>query len=306
MKKITLILSLFSYLIYNMAISQSIATYNIVFESFWNASDHGTLPPSPHWSPLVGVNHNSLVNFLETNSIATQGIEDIAETGDVSIFRDQEVTPSINNANAEQFFNGGGLGSATGIISINGLEISENFPLLTLISMIAPSPDWIIFINDLNLRNASNTNWKNLIEIDLYVHDAGTDSGSTYNASDTDITPHIPINSLEGISPFNNNRVGKLTITLQSTLNTRNEGVFENIKIYPNPTKGNITITNLKNEDLYSIHIYNVLGKLVKKTNLNGEIFQTNINLTSLQKGIYLLHLTNLNGYSKTQKLIIR
>lgn len=45
MKKV---LQLILFLLCSITFSQSVATYDIVFESYWNASDHSTLPPSPH------------------------------------------------------------------------------------------------------------------------------------------------------------------------------------------------------------------------------------------------------------------
>jgi hypothetical protein len=305
MNKITLLFCLSTLLISNITTSQSVATYNIVFESFWNATDHGILPPSSHWSSLVGANHNSNITFLEKDGIATQGIENIAETGNITVFRDNEVNPSITNGDTKKFINGGGLGSATGTISINGLEVSENFPLITLISMIAPSPDWMIAINSINLRNAGNTDWQDLIEIDLYAYDAGTDNGSTYNDANADVTPHIAINSLQGDPPFNNNRIGKLTITFQNTLGINSIGRVQNIKIFPNPTKGNITISNIQNTDLNSIEVYNLLGCLMKVISVKKGVSKIDLDFTSFKKGMYIVNLSDKNGVSKTQKLII-
>lgn len=299
-------LSCYLFLIFSSSsIGQSVAGYNIIFESFWNAKDHGTLPNSPHWSSLVGANHNNNVIFLEMGEIASQGIENIAETGNFTIYRDNEVNLSITNGNCEQFINGGGLGSAIGTIHINGLEISENYPLLSLVSMIAPSPDWMIAVNGINLRNKENTDWLNLIEIDLFIYDAGTDAGTTYNYGVSDITPHIPINSLKGVSPFNDNPVGKLTISLQNVLNTKNVDLFENIKIFHDPTMGKIYISNYKNIELNYLEIYNILGGLVKKVRLQNNLPQTQVDVTHLNKGIYIINLKNTKGAYKIKKLII-
>lgn len=202
--------------------AQTIATYNIVFTNFWNESDHGPLPSNPHWSPLVGVNHNSSVTFVESGEIASQGIEDIAENG-VNTNFNNEVLLSIADGNAQQYISGSSLFLSSGsTIEINNVQINQNFPLLTLVSMIAPSPDWMIFVNGVNLRNSSNTDWQSSITIDLFVYDAGTDGGPWYTAPDVDLTPHIPINSLTGFTPFNNEKVGTLEITLQSVSNSGN------------------------------------------------------------------------------------
>jgi len=304
MKKITLVIS---FLLCSLTFSQSIATYDIEFESVWNATDHGTLPNNPHWSPLVGANHKSSITYFEMDGIATQGIENIAETGSITVFRNNEVNPSITNGDAEQFINAGGLSSATGKININGLEVSEDFPLLTLVSMIAPSPDWIIGINSINLRNTGNTDWVSLIEIDLFAYDSGTDSGTTYEPtpSNTDITPHIPINSLQGDSPFNNNIIGTFKITLQSVLEINEIHNVNNVKVYPNPTNGNISISNIQNIELKTIEIYSVLGKLVKHIPVRQYPSKLNLDLSQFNKGIYLLKVLYTNGASHTQKLVI-
>lgn len=195
---------------------KTVATYSIKFTNVWNEGDHGPLPNNPHWSRLVGANHNSLVTFLESGGIATQGIEDIAENGVNTTFNN-EVLESIANGNTEQYIDGSGLNLSNGTtIEINNIEISDDYPLLTLISMIAPSPDWMVFVNGINLRNDNNADWRTSMSIDLFVHDSGTDSGSSYSATDADITPHLPISSLRGVSPFNNEKVATLEITLQN------------------------------------------------------------------------------------------
>ncbi|MGA1226874.1 MAG: T9SS type A sorting domain-containing protein [Tamlana sp.] len=66
MKKV---LQLILFLLCSITFSQSVATYDIVFESYWNALDHSTLPQSSHWSSLVGANHNSNVTFMELGGI---------------------------------------------------------------------------------------------------------------------------------------------------------------------------------------------------------------------------------------------
>lgn len=293
-----------------LSFSQSIANYNIVFQSLWNETDHGTLPNNPHWSALVGSNHNNNISFLKLNGIATQGIEDIAEIGSFTEFRDQEVIPNVILGNAEQFINGGGLGSATGTISINNLMMSEAYPLITLVSMIAPSPDWIITVHDLNLRsgnNAVNNGWKDTFSLDLFVYDAGTDSGIAYSSDNADETPHTSINSLKGISPFNNNKIGTISFTYNSsTLSLESHNIFEKVILYPNPSTGKVIISNISGINLKRIEIYNVFGRLVKHIYARNGISKLNIDLTHLKSGIYLLKLKAENGISKTQKLIIK
>ncbi|CAG5115178.1 unnamed protein product, partial [Candidula unifasciata] len=51
--------------------------------------------------------------------------------------------------------------------------------LLSLITMIGPSPDWCLGVSALSMC-ASNCTWLDSASIDLYPWDAGTDSRRTY------------------------------------------------------------------------------------------------------------------------------
>jgi len=79
----------------------------------------------------------------------------------------------------------------------------------------------------------------------------------------------------------------------------------ENFKISPNPSKGPITISGNKVKDLKNIKVYNILGSLIKTINLDSNRSLLNLNLSTLNKGIYLVKLNSKNGETTTQKLII-
>ena len=149
MKTITKFICILTTVFSFNSFSQSNATYTITFNSEWNASNHGTLPDDAHWSKLVGANHNSAVSFWELNQTASQGIEDVSEIGSNTAFI-TEITASISEGNTQQYINGSNLNSALGTIVID-VEVSEDYPHLTLASMIAPSPDWFIGVNNLSL-----------------------------------------------------------------------------------------------------------------------------------------------------------
>jgi len=303
-KNCTLFFFAFILLCSITSFSQNIATYDITFTSVWNSSDHGTLPNNPHWSNLVGATHNDQVTFFEIGEMATSGIQDVAERGNNSQFMN-EVNNAKTNTNADQWLQQGFSGGALGTSTLYNIEISEDYPLLTLISMIAPSPDWFIGVNSLSLLDASN-DWKNSIEIDMFVYDAGTDSGTNYDSSNVVTTPQENISSLEGVSPFSNNKIGSLTITLKSVLNVEKFNNLNKIMVSPNPSNGNITISNIQQIDLNTIEIYNVLGKLIISKTIKSNTNSINLNLESHNSGIYLIKLVAVSGESKTKKLLIQ
>ena len=94
-------------------------------------------------------------------------------------------------------------------------EANSDMSLLTLVTMIAPSPDWFVGTHGLQLRDENG--WIDEITIQLDAYDAGTDSGSNFTSPNADVTPHEPISNISAISPFAGNPVlGSYTITLIS------------------------------------------------------------------------------------------
>ena len=71
------------------------------------------------------------------------------------------------------------------------------------------------------------------------------------------------------------------------------------IKIFPNPVKGN-EVTILSNKTILA-EVYDVLGKKVKTQNITSN--QKKLNITGLKKGVYLLRLKSDEGVI-TKKLI--
>jgi len=65
-----------------------------------------------------------------------------------------------------------------------------------------------------------------------------------------------------------------------------NELSPKDFNIFPNPSKGVITI-NTSSNNLFDVQVYNVLGKLIY--NKNGNNKSTTIDLSSINKGIYIV-----------------
>jgi hypothetical protein len=301
MKKITLFLSII--LISSLSLfGQSTATYNITFNSIWNSTDHTSVPGNGHWSKLVGATHKTPNTFLQLGSNATPGIKNVAEFGSNGVFNN-EVNTAITNNEADQYINGPSLGTATGNINISGLQVTEDFPLLTLVSMIAPSPDWIVSVNSYNLFDGGN--WVSSVTLDMFAYDAGTDSGADYASANSVTNPFQPISMISG-APINGNKMGTLTITLQSVLSTPKTPSIEKIKVYPNPSRGEVMISNPTNIKLQKITVFNILGSKVKTITRNLEERNTRLNLNDLTKGIYILKLVSEDNKTKTQRLVLQ
>jgi hypothetical protein len=88
--------------------------------------------------------------------------------------------------------------------------------------------------------------------------------------------------------------------TSDATLNTTVLNSNEiNFKIYPNPTKENLTINS--KQILQEIIIFNPLGQKIKEFQVNFKTGQ--ISISDLQKGMYFLSLKGINGARFSTKI---
>ena len=166
------------------------AVYQVTFESFWSAESHPlNFPPSPHFSPLIGGSHHELVHFWSPVGLASPGIKSMAETGNISPL-DQEVADAVGNGDAGAVFTGPGIPLSPGTVTMM-IQVSRSFPAATLVSMIAPSPDWFVGVDGLRLYGTSQ--WLSEVVVDLYAYDAGTDSGASYVSVNEPTLPQEPI-----------------------------------------------------------------------------------------------------------------
>jgi Leucine-rich repeat (LRR) protein len=79
------------------------------------------------------------------------------------------------------------------------------------------------------------------------------------------------------------------------------ESVFDKINIYPNPTKGELHISNIT---LEKVTVYDTLGKLVKTITSSSGSTEHSIDLKGLPKGTYFLYLEN-DGDHTAKKIIV-
>ncbi|WP_375238820.1 spondin domain-containing protein [Aurantibacter sp.] len=299
MRNFTFFLTLITFCAQNPVNAQTSAIYDITFTSTWNASEHESIPPSAHWSSLVGGVHSSENAYLETGTLASTGVKNVAELGAKTEF-ENEVT---SNTTTKEWLNKQILGYNQSTL-ISDIEFTTEFHYLTLISMIAPSPDWFVSINSLNLRNDTNTAWKTTFTIDVFMYDAGTDSGNTYTASNMPNSPTV-ITKITS-SPFNGNKIGTLTLT-QKSLSTSDFETQENeVNSFPNPiTNGKVTLSVSGNSTVNSIEIYSILGRQIKTLQINSSKTSV-LDVSDLKLGIYLFKINTVNGTTITKKLIIK
>lgn len=172
-----------------------VARYEVTFEATWSDGTHPTdFPSSAHFSGLIGGTHDSTVEFWRAGDFASEGIRLMAERGS-KFPLSQEVERAIGAGSANTVLSGGNLGRSPGAVNLQ-FDISQRFSLVTLVTMVAPSPDWFVGVSGLALFE--NGQWVEERRVSLDPYDAGTDSGITYGSPDLPTVPRAPIARITG------------------------------------------------------------------------------------------------------------
>lgn len=155
------------------------AEYQLTFEATWSQSTHPTdFPPNPHFSGLIGASQSPAVRLWEEGELASPGIKNMAETGSKSPL-DSEIDALIDAGSACAKISGAGLNPSPGTVTVV-FTVSLDCPVVSVVTMIAPSPDWFVGIRGLSLFEDGR--WVDQKVVELLPYDAGTDSGVSYTS----------------------------------------------------------------------------------------------------------------------------
>ena len=166
----------------------------MTFDASWSAATHPTeIPATPHFSGLIGGTHGPGVRFWQEGGLASEGIRLMAERGRQSPL-DLEVGAAVGAGTAQHVLAGDDVPRSPGSTALD-FEVSLDFPLVTLVTMVAPSPDWFVGVSGLSLLE--NGGWVAEKVVLLHPYDAGTDSGATFSAPDAVTEPRQPIRRID-------------------------------------------------------------------------------------------------------------
>lgn len=183
-------------------IPRTSAVYDVMVEGEWTSNSHPTeYPANAHFSPIIGMSHNSEVSLYNVGNIATRGIQVMAETGGRDPLN-SEISTWISQKSAYELLNGTGLPKGTSS-GKGALTITKDHPLASVVSMIAPSPDWFVGVKDITLyRNGTfvkdTTIW-------MESYDAGTDNGTSFTSVNEVSSPKQNISVIKD-GPLGNGR----------------------------------------------------------------------------------------------------
>ncbi|MBT8211673.1 MAG: spondin domain-containing protein [Acidimicrobiia bacterium] len=158
------------------------ARYRVTLVLEWSPTTHPTtLPPGWHTSPAVLAAHATAGQMVPIGTIASPGIESMAEIGQTSLL--------LNELAADQTVGGVDTGRRVDGTGTDVLEVdtTQGTPLLSLVTMLAPSPDWFTGVADVPVFE--NGAWLERLEMDVTPWDAGTDSGTDFTSGNVDTQP---------------------------------------------------------------------------------------------------------------------
>jgi len=168
------------------------ATYSVAFVPSWNPASHALEYPITHGkqglvTPIIGATHANAYRLFEPGTQPTAGLEKLTETGMHSPL-DAETKAAIvaRTAGALIEFTEGSPGPVHAPVQMT-FDIDHRRPQVSLVGMIAPSPDWFYGVSSVELLKDSR--WVPSLVVTAYAWDSGGDAGTTYMAEDMDLEP---------------------------------------------------------------------------------------------------------------------
>ena len=174
------------------------ATYDITFNANWTQENNGrALPPGAHFTTMHGTTHNDAYTMWQAGALASPGVERVAETGIGTTLTQTEIAARRNAGMADAPITVSRLGAVGS--STARFTASRTHPLLSTISMVAPTSDWFVGVSSYSLLD-SEDQWINSATIDLRVYDAGTEQDTILFSLDSnpDEDPHQNISRVMG------------------------------------------------------------------------------------------------------------
>lgn len=203
------------------------AKYELTIERLWSKHTHPKDFPigwDTKFGDVIGASHINDFRVWSYGEHASDGMANLAKHG------------TIEDLESELKEKGGDIRT---IIKARGIaypdvygktyavfRVDPTHHLISLASMIYPSPDWFIGVSALELC-LSNGSWIEQKEMNLYPYDAGVDNGPSYTSPDQPTKPQEAIRRIKPNqpndirSPFHDTEsksmkpMAKLIITLQ-------------------------------------------------------------------------------------------
>lgn len=189
------------------------ARYRIEIVYEWSAETHPVdFPERPHFSRLIATTHNSRYALFSDGRTASSGVALVATNGRVTVL-EAELAEARRRGRVDQVLVAPGQRADAGPLALE-IEVAADHPLLSFVTMLAPSPDWFTGAHDVALRK--NDRWVETVSAPLWVWDAGVDAGAAYDSPNAPMQPQESVRLAAGpqfLQPTGLARVGWATVT---------------------------------------------------------------------------------------------
>lgn len=237
-------------------------------------------------SITIGTNTYNLAGIYQDTLTSINGCDSIVTTN-LSVTNGFEITQNVNICYGETYSIGNSTYSTPGnyidtLQMVTGICDSIVYTNLNVIPPIDISVD----VNDNNIKSNQHNTFYQWVNCDNNFQNV---TNTVSNQRDIDIIEsgnYAVIINLNGC-------IDTSACVLVEYVGLENQKlVNEAIKIYPNPTKETLTITNL-NSPVVEIQIIDISGKIVYQTTANNQ--QININVSNLEPALYLVRMITNN-----------
>lgn len=171
------------------------ARYQVTFVPLWNPATNPKEYPYTHalkgiLTPVIGATHDSRYTIFAPGKLPTPGLERLSEMGKHDPL-DSEIEAAIEKGTAGSLirFGAGSPGLVKPAVT-QTFEVQKSHSLVSLVGMIAPSPDWFYGVSSVQL--CEDGNWVATLSVPAFAWDSGGDAGTTYLAKDADLQPKQP------------------------------------------------------------------------------------------------------------------
>lgn len=166
------------------------ATYSVTFVPSWNPATHPHDYPITHakkglLTPIIGATHTADFRLFAHGLEPTPGLEKLSEMGAHNPL-DDEIRAHVKRGHVGGLieFADGSPGPVHPPVT-SEIRVDAAHPMVSLVGMIAPSPDWFYGVSSVSLLDGGD--WVPSAVVTAYAWDSGGDAGTSYLAEDADL-----------------------------------------------------------------------------------------------------------------------
>jgi hypothetical protein len=190
--------------------------YAVSMTDFWTSNYPTDQPANAHYSRMLAVMHKSSYEMSAVGMMATNGVKTMSQAGDPSDLETEIAGLADKTAMTPVRV---GTKGRTGQDWLEFpdfmMQADSDYPTVSLITMLAPSPDWYAFgTTKLYENGAFQTK-----TVSMMAYDSGTEEGTAFSTDNAATSPQANITELMGAvnGPPGNDTVARTMISLTFT-----------------------------------------------------------------------------------------